>query len=234
MRDIRSATRCEIGRFGSSYGRPSALAAAGAARAQRAIVMVRRRRAWSMASARYPLPVCASSNDDRARTLWSASMPRRRISVTPADVMREGFEAVRREAKVPERFAPEAEAEAQRAASSAHDAERVDVPFITIDPPGSRDLDQAMHIERSGTGHRVRYAIADVAGFVRPGGALDGATHERGVTVYAPDAKAPLHPPVLSEGGASLLQDEWRPAAVWTLDLDEAGELVSTSVERAQ
>src|SRR4051794_17517015 len=234
MRDIRSATRCGIGRFGSSYGRPSALAAAGAARAQRAIVMVRRRRAWSMASARYPLPVCASSNDDRARTLWSASMPRRRISVTPADVMRAGFEAVRREAKVPERFAPEAEAEAQRAASSAHDAERVDVPFITIDPPGSRDLDQAMHIERSGTGHRVRYAIADVGAFVAAGGALDRDTHTRGVTVYAPDHNTPLHPTVLSEGAASLLPGEWRPAVLWTFELDGAGEPTSTHVERAQ
>jgi exoribonuclease R len=161
-------------------------------------------------------------------------MPRRRISVTPADVMREGFEAVRREAKVPERFAPEAEAEAQRAASSAHDAERVDVPFITIDPPGSRDLDQAMHIERSGTRHRVRYAIADVGAFVAAGSALDGETHARGVTVYAPDRNTPLHPPVLSEGAASLLPDQWRPAALWTLDLDATGELVATDVVRAQ
>ena len=44
---------------------------------------------------------------------------------------------------------------------------------MTIDPPGSRDLDQALHIERRGDGHRVRYAIADVGAFVAPGGALD-------------------------------------------------------------
>src|SRR3954447_20830345 len=162
-------------------------------------------------------------------------MPARWIRVAPATALEDGFEAIRREAQVPDAFDPGALARAREAAAAPHDeGERLDVPFVTIAPPGSRDLDQALHIERAGTGHRVRYAIADVAGFVRPGGALDGATHERGVTVYAPDAKAPLHPPVLSEGGASLLQDEWRPAAVWTLDLDEAGELVSTSVERAQ
>ena len=40
-------------------------------------------------------------------------MPFRRIRVTPAELMREGFEAVRREAKVPELFAPEAQAEAR-------------------------------------------------------------------------------------------------------------------------
>ena len=114
-------------------------------------------------------------------------MPRRWIRVTPAAAMREGFEAVRREAQVPEAFAAAADEEAQRAAAAVSGAgERVDLPFITIDPPGSRDLDQAMHIERAGEGHRVRYAIADVGAFVVPGGALDADTHARGVTVYAP------------------------------------------------
>ena len=102
-------------------------------------------------------------------------------------------------------FAVEVEADARRAASrTAGLGERVDVPFATIDPPGSRDLDQAMHIERSGEGHRVRYAIADVGAFVTPGAMLDGETHARGVTVYAPDRNTPLHPLVLSEGAASL------------------------------
>ena len=52
------------------------------------------------------------------------------------------------------------------------------------------------------------------------------------MTVYAPDGKVPLHPPVLSEGAASLLPGEWRPAVLWTLDLDDNGELVSTRVQR--
>jgi len=154
--------------------------------------------------------------------------------VAPAEAMREGFEAVRREARVPPAFPPEVEAEAQRAAAGAGGGERVDVPFITIDPPGSRDLDQALHIERAGDGHRVRYAIADVGSFVAPGTALDGETHARGVTVYAPDHNTPLHPTVLSEGAASLLPGEWRPAVLWTLDLDGSGELTSTNVARAQ
>jgi exoribonuclease R len=161
-------------------------------------------------------------------------MPARWISVTPAAAMREGFEAIRREAHVPEAFAADAEAEAAQAASSTRAGVRVDVPFATIDPPGSRDLDQAMHIERSGEGHRVRYAIADVGAFVKAGGALDRDTHERGVTVYAPDTNTPLHPLELSEGAASLLPGEWRPAVLWTLDLDGTGELAATKVERAQ
>src|SRR3954453_23914133 len=145
-------------------------------------------------------------------------MPSRWIRVVPASALRDGFRAIRGEAGVPDRFAPDVAAEAEAAAprASATGRERVDVPFVTIDPPGSRALDQALHIERRGDGHRVRYAIADVAAFVADGGALDREAHARAVTVYAPDRNAPLHPRVLSEGAASLLPGQWRPVVLWT------------------
>src|SRR6185503_18006855 len=110
------------------------------------------------------------------------------------------------------------------------------LPFVTIDPPGSRDLDQALHVARrpAGGGYRVSYAIADLAAFVRPGGPLDAAAWARGVTMYAPDRSTPLHPPVLSEGAASLLPDSERPAILWTHDLDADGVLVVTDVRRAR
>ncbi len=161
----------------------------------------------------------------------------RRISVTPAGALSDGFAAVRREAGVEEAFPAAAAAEAAAAAGADGPRERgprSDLPFVTIDPPGSRDLDQAVHIEPRGEGHRVSYAIADLGAWVAPGGPLDAAVHERGVTVYAPDEKAPLHPPVLSEGAASLLPGEWRPAVLWTLDLDGTGELAATAVARAE
>ena len=162
-------------------------------------------------------------------------MPRRRIRLIPDDVFDEGFAAIRAEAGVPDAFPTEAEAEARAAAAEQlHDGlERLDIPFVTIDPPGSRDLDQAMHIEAEGEGHRVWYAIADVGAWVEPGGAVDAEAHARGVTVYAPGGKAPLHPPVLSEGAASLLPGQWCPAVVWRMDLDGGGELTGTQVVRA-
>ena len=96
------------------------------------------------------------------------------------------------------------------------------------------DLDQAMHLERRDGGYRVRYAIADVAAFVRPGGAMDAESHARGQTFYAPDADARLYPKAVSEGGASLLPGEVRPALVWTMDLDETSEGVAVEVRRAR
>jgi exoribonuclease R len=160
-------------------------------------------------------------------------MPARWIRVVPASALAEGLQSIRREAGVPEAFPPDALAEAQTAANAPPpERQRVDLPFVTIDPPGARDLDQALHIEPTGEGHRVSYAIADPAAFITPGGALDRDTHARGVTIYAPDGKIPLHPPVLSEGAASLLPGRWCPAVLWTLDLDGGGELVRTQVAR--
>lgn len=146
--------------------------------------------------------------------------------------MRDGLRAIRAEAGVAVDFPAAVESEAAAAASSPPGGERCELPFVTIDPPGSRDLDQALHIARRGEGHLVSYAIADVGAFVDPGSALDLEAHARGATVYAPDAKAPLHPVSLSEGAASLLPGRWRPAALWTLDLDAEGELASARVER--
>ncbi len=160
-------------------------------------------------------------------------MPARRVRVAPTPELRAGLDALRAEAGVPTAFPAEVEAEAVAAAARAPEGERSDLPFVTVDPPGSRDLDQALHIEARGDGHRVSYAIADVAAWVGPGGAIDAEAHARGVTVYAPDHRTPLHPPALSEGAASLLPGQWTPAVLWTLDLDATGELVGTDVRRA-
>ncbi|WP_324288022.1 RNB domain-containing ribonuclease [Agrococcus sp. SL85] len=108
------------------------------------------------------------------------------------------------------------------------------MPFVTIDPPGSTDLDQALHLAREGAGIVVRYAIADVSAFVAPGGAIDAEARRRGQTLYAPDARIPLHPTALSEGAASLLPGEERAALVWTFRLDADGRPTATALERAR
>lgn len=150
--------------------------------------------------------------------------------------LRDGVAALRRKLQVPDAFGPAALAEAVAAASDhrwpARDA--TDIPFVTIDPEGSTDLDQAVHLERAGAGYRVRYAIADLTTFVAPGGALDAETRARGQTLYAPRWRTPLHPEVLSEGAASLLPGQERPALLWELDLDAAGAVTGVRVERAR
>lgn len=150
--------------------------------------------------------------------------------------IRAGLERLRDGLEVPAGFPRDVLAEAERAASAVTlpDRDRTDLPLVTIDPPGSTDLDQAVFIERDGAGYVVWYAIADVGSFVTPGGAIDAEAHERGVTLYAPDGRTPLHPPVLSEGAASLLPGEVRPALLWAHRLDADGQAVSTTVQRVR
>jgi len=164
-------------------------------------------------------------------------MPRRRLRVTAdGDEIEAALTELRRQLEVTVGFPAALTAEAERAAGSVTlpDADETAIPFVTIDPPESIDLDQALHIERRGSGYRVRYAIADVAAFVAPGGALDAEAHRRGVTLYAPDGDTRLYPPELSERAASLLPGELRPALVWTMDVDETGEGTAVHVRKAR
>lgn len=164
-------------------------------------------------------------------------MPRRHIRVTgaPEAPLRAALTMLRTELGVPGSFPPEVLAEAERAAKAPAlpPSDATDIPFFTLDPPTSTDLDQAMHLSRQGTGYRVRYAIADVAAFVVPSGALDQEAQRRVTTLYFPDGKVPLHPELLSEGAASLLPDQDRPAVLWTIDLDEDGRTLAVDVRRA-
>lgn len=145
------------------------------------------------------------------------------------------FGAIRADFAVSADFPAGALAEAEDAVDrhAAGRVDRTDLPLVTIDPPTSMDLDQALHLERTETGFVLHYAIADVAAVVVPGGRLDEETRRRGQTFYLPDGSVPLHPRVLSEAAASLLPDQVRPAALWRIELDQRAEPVSFGVTRA-
>ncbi|WP_206489238.1 RNB domain-containing ribonuclease [Rhodococcus sp. KRD162] len=145
------------------------------------------------------------------------------------------FDAIRSEFGLSDGFDPAVMQEAREVRDRHADSriDRTDIPLATIDPPGSKDLDQAVHIEKTSNGLLVHYAIADVGALVVPGGALDTETRRRGQTYYLPDGSVPLHPRVMSEGSASLLEGQTRCAALWTIELDDAGEAVAWTVTRA-
>ena len=161
---------------------------------------------------------------------------RLRINAPSDPVLTQGLADIRGRMRLPDAFPPEVEAAARDAAASVKlpDLDRTDIPLLTIDPPGSMDLDQAMHLERNGDGYRVHYAIADVASFVAPGGAIDLEANRRGETLYGIGHTIPLHPRILSGGAASLLPDQLRPALLWTIDLDADGAKIRAEVQRAR
>lgn len=157
---------------------------------------------------------------------------------TPVDTsyaLADGLGAIRRQYQVPARFPADVLAAANAAASrrpSDH-IDRTALPFVTLDPASSTDLDQAFHIEPSGADLLLHYAIADVGWFVNDGDPLDREAWARGTTQYLPDGKAGLYPPVLAEGAASLLPDGPRPAVIFIVRVAPDGAVKLDGAERA-
>ncbi|KJL45361.1 Ribonuclease R [Microbacterium trichothecenolyticum] len=174
---------------------------------------------------------------------YTDRVPARRPRLAPTqahDELVESLAHLREDLELAAAFPAEVEAEAHHAASAVAtdpDAAQLDdlrdIDFVTIDPEGSVDLDQALHLERTGTGAVLHYAIADVPAFVIPGGAIDAEARLRGQTLYAADGRIPLHPVVISEDAASLLPDQDRRAFVWRFVLDDRARPVETTLRRA-
>ena len=149
--------------------------------------------------------------------------------------MQRGLADIRQQYQVPGPFPDAVEAAAAEAARRRplDHRDRTDWEFVTLDPLSSTDLDQAFHIEQSGSDLLLHYAIADVDFFVDHGGAIDTEAWIRGATIYLPDGKARLYPQVLSEGAASLLPDADKPAILFTVRVEEDGAVCLDGVERA-
>jgi exoribonuclease R len=160
--------------------------------------------------------------------------------IDPDKALSQGLAALRVRYQVPAGFPPEVLAAADLAAKqplTGH-VDRTDLPFVTLDPATSTDLDQAFVIERRGADLILRYAIADVAWFVADGGPIDLEAWRRGMTVYLPDGRAGLYPPVLSENAASLLPPSHenggpRPAVIFTVAVAPDGAVRLEGAERA-
>ncbi len=152
-------------------------------------------------------------------------------SATPLDIA-----ALCAELEINTQFGVEALDEAQQVSTRQlpNLPDATDIDLVTIDPPTSLDLDQAVSIEtRESGGWIVHYAIADVATFVKPGGPVDLAARERGETLYAPDRRIPLYPDALGQGAMSLLPGVDRPALVWRIEVDGDGEPGTVELRRA-
>jgi len=125
-------------------------------------------------------------------------------------------------------FPPDAIAEAEKAKPARLEG-RTDLrrlPLVTIDGADARDFDDAVHAEADGGGYRVTVAIADVAHYVRTGGALDQEARKRGNSVYFPDRVVPMLPEALSAGLCSLKPGEERACLAVEMRLDAKGKKI--------
>ena len=126
----------------------------------------------------------------------------------------------------------EAEALPEEATAQVEDLRKL--PWLSIDNPGARTLDQITTAERRGRSILVRIAIADVDELVPPGSALDRHARHNTRSVYTPGGTFPLLPERIAADLGSLREGKDRLAVVAELLVEEGGAVSRCEIRRAR
>ena len=104
------------------------------------------------------------------------------------------------------------------------------MPLMTIDGQGTLDFDDAISIEETGDSFRLGVHIVDVGHFIKKNDGVDQEASVRGSSIYMPDQKISMLPPVLAEGLCSLKAGELRPAISIMIDLSPLAEVLNYEI----
>ena len=108
------------------------------------------------------------------------------------------------------------------------------LPLMTIDGQGTLDFDDAISIEDTGDSFRLGIHIVDVGHFIPKNDPIDQEARLRGSSIYMPDQKISMLPPVLAEGICSLKAGSLRPAISVMIQLSPMGEIVDYEVYQSR
>jgi len=102
-----------------------------------------------------------------------------------------------------------------------------DKTIVTIDPPDSKDFDDAISIEKDKDDNWVLGVhIADVSHFIEKDSPLDAESKERGNSIYLPGKTIPMLPEMLSNGVCSLQPDQRRYTKSAYITYGENGNVI--------
>ncbi len=106
---------------------------------------------------------------------------------------------------------------------------------ITIDGVSSRDLDDAIRLEKIGENYIVHISIADVGALVQKGSAIDTTAQEKGFTRYFGEGETdPMIPREVSEDKLSLLPGGEKPTFTVSIPLTKDAKTKGFKIGEAQ
>ncbi|GBG71084.1 hypothetical protein CBR_g8384 [Chara braunii] len=118
-----------------------------------------------------------------------------------------------------------------------HNPNRLDLRHVriySVDPPGCRDIDDALHCTARPDGnYEVGVHIADVTNYVLPGTALDEEATKRGTSVYLVERRIDMLPKPLTEDICSLRGNVERLAFSVIWEMTPNAEIISTKYTKA-
>ncbi|MEQ9545609.1 MAG: VacB/RNase II family 3'-5' exoribonuclease [Marinobacter sp.] len=111
--------------------------------------------------------------------------------------------------------------------------DRTSQPYVTIDSPGTQDMDDALLAEPNATGWKLSIAIADPTAVIEPGSAAETEAFSRATAIYFPGEPLPMLPDSLSTRLCSLMPDTKRLALVCDLQVNNDGSLGDYNFHKA-
>ncbi|WP_339022865.1 ribonuclease R [Spiroplasma endosymbiont of Crioceris asparagi] len=103
-------------------------------------------------------------------------------------------------------------------------------PIVTIDGADSKDLDDAVCVEKVNDNYVLTVAIADVSYYVRPRTKLDYVALYKGNSTYLANKVLPMLPEVLSNGVCSLNPNEEKLCMVCEMTINKNGEIIDSNI----